>query len=87
MRPDKAELKAEYSLPLSFNAELFLSLRAELNGLIGKLFIVIGKDADGKTIQYLLQLKTFLPEERLDIHFIKKYNRYVVNLEKKLKKE
>ena len=84
-RPDKAELNAEYSLPLSFNAESFLSLRAELNGLIGKLFTVIGNDADGKTIQYLLQLKILLPEERLDISFIKKYNRYVANLEKKLK--
>tara|TARA_B100000446_G_scaffold180238_1_gene196140 strand:+ start:191 stop:406 length:216 start_codon:yes stop_codon:yes gene_type:complete len=56
-----------------------------LNGLIGKLFTVIGNDADGKTIQYLLQLKILLPEERLDISFIKKYNRYVANLEKKLK--
>ena len=84
-RPDKAELNAEYSLPLSFNAESFLSLRAELNGLTGKLFTVIGNDADGKTIQYLLQLKILLPEERLDISFIKKYNRYVANLEKKLK--
>ena len=57
-----------------------------MNGLIGKLFTVIGNDADGKTIQYLLQLKILLPEERLDISFIKKYNRYVV-LEKNLKKE
>ena len=50
MRSDKAELNAEYSLPLSFNTESFLSLRAELNGLIGKLFAVIVKDVDGKTI-------------------------------------
>ena len=57
-----------------------------MNGIIGGLFSIIGKDTDGKAIQHVLQIYALRPEERLDISFIKKYNRYVV-LEKNLKKE
>ena len=84
----KAKANAKYTLPKSsYNAETFLSLRDELNGLITKLFAVIANDADGKTIQHVLGLHVLLPEEPIGIPFIEEYNRTIALVEEKLKKE
>ena len=76
------------SLPPYFNPVSFLPIRDVLYGLIANLFELISKDADAKTIHYLIQLKAvFLPEVPLDIPFIRKYNSHVTKLEKNVKKD
>ncbi len=64
----------------------FQPIRNEMHELKDSLFDLISKDADGKTIQHLLHLKAvLLPDLPLD-KLIRRYNRQLTKLEKKLKK-
>ena len=84
----KAEANAKYYLPKStYNQGTFLPLRDDLYGLITKLFAVIDKDPDGKTIHDVLELHVQCQEEPIGIPFIMDYNRRIELAEERLKEK
>ena len=75
------------SLPPYFNPVSFLPIRDVLYGLIANLFELISKDADAKTIHYLIELKTVAYPDMPLLDVIRKHNREVTKLEKNVKKD